>query len=64
LHSFNNKILENFEKVQPIDLDKKFWMLDREGVDLLSKMITMDPETRINCKDALSHVLISTLLNL
>ncbi|KAK2142593.1 hypothetical protein LSH36_935g00063 [Paralvinella palmiformis] len=44
-----------FPKWSPRDLKKVVPLLDEEGLDLLQKMLTYEPSTRISAKTALSH---------
>lgn len=39
----------------PQDLSKKFPMLDETGIDLLTRMLTLDPLKRITVNECLSH---------
>ena len=38
--------------------------LDKEGIDLLSKLLTMDPEKRISIREALQHVKIENIFKI
>ena len=44
-----------FIPFNPADFDQKFNCLDKNGKDLLMKMLNYDPDMRISCKDALAH---------
>jgi cyclin-dependent kinase 2 len=44
-----------FPKWKPTDLETFVPNLDPDGVDLLSKMLLMDPTKRINARAALEH---------
>lgn len=46
---------ESFEPCEPQDLRKHVPGLDDDGFDLLTKMLVIDPEKRIDCDDALCH---------
>jgi len=44
-----------FPKWHPVPLAKKVPNLDANGIDLLSKMVCYDPNSRISARDALNH---------
>jgi len=44
-----------FPKWQPVSLTKQVPNLDSAGIDLLSKMISYEPSSRISARDALNH---------
>lgn len=46
---------ENFEKYQEDPLSNYFPELEKEGLNLLTAMLQMDPDKRISATDALSH---------
>jgi serine/threonine protein kinase len=45
-----------FPKWNPVNLTKHLPNLDKNGIDLLSKMIAYDPNQRISAREALEHV--------
>jgi serine/threonine protein kinase len=48
-----------FPKWNPTSLAKHLPNLDSAGIDLISKMITYDPNQRISAREALEHVRLS-----
>ena len=46
-----------FPQWKPKNLDDLFPKLDKDGLDLMQKLLRMDPNTRISIKDAIDHVI-------
>ena len=47
---------DTFPKYGPVKLNEMISNLDADGIDLLVKMLTYDPNQRITAKEALKHV--------
>ena len=55
---------DSFTKYHPTNLVEILPNLDNEGLNLLLKMLTYDPNQRISAKEALKHVNLSINLEL
>ena len=44
-----------FSKVEPVKLQKIFTMMTPDAIDLLDKMLQLDPNRRPTAQEALSH---------
>jgi cyclin-dependent kinase 2 len=55
---------KTFPKWEPKDLSKLLPDLEEDGLDLLQKMLVMDPDQRISVKEALEHVKYIKLITL
>jgi len=56
----NSSMLRNYPNLKNLKTEKKSWNeicpgLDTIGLDLLSKMLTVDPDRRITAQQALQH---------
>lgn len=51
-----NDYKHTFPKWKPRNFYELFPDLDKDGVDLLEKMLTLDPDKRISIREALEHV--------
>lgn len=49
---------QTFPKWKPINLNTIATNLDEKGIDLLEKMVRLDPTKRITAREALEHVII------
>ena len=47
--------VSHFKKRQPVKLDKKFWFINEQGIDLLQKMLEFNPHLRPSAEECLSH---------
>ncbi|KAJ5540320.1 hypothetical protein N7513_008652, partial [Penicillium frequentans] len=54
------KFVENLPEPKPCSLSARFRDADPQAIDLLEKMLNLDPEKRITAADALMHPYLST----
>ena len=52
----------NFEKNEPKSFKKLFPELDTEGIDLLEKLLRLEPDKRISAEEALKHPFFDDIL--
>jgi len=62
LLNYQNGIQKTLKIFKEEPLEKYVPKLDKDGMDLLEKMLLIDPEKRISAEDALKHPFFNDLL--
>lgn len=55
-YSFEEQLEKTKFMRKPINWKEKFPQLGDDGIDLISRMLEIDPEKRISARDALDHI--------